>query len=445
MSILGIAPTRTAPLGQRRQIAWKIALLAFTLAVGALSLAPAAARADNPFEAWARHALDPERHYRGPTVVYPEPAPRPATVAWRVCSDRCSLCVHAPEQMPAHYIRAALAALEHAHASLDALGWPLPYPDGGAGGTLQFDVYLSEGTQPWASATVETPIAFSALDAASSHGMIEGTPRGEALEGCALAVLAEAGLIATDPGEGEVERRATAGYAAWVASGALGCGLERQPAAPQLGPLGDEREHVAVLARWLVYVARQHAALATDPVREVWDVARQRSEQRWRPRARPSFWQAFAALLEREGDSLEASAQSFAIARWFEQPAEDDRKPESDRTLPGARNAQRALGVYGSGYLLVERGAAPDATLRAWLRGEPPGRYAFGALRLDQAGRDHGRVTVPTTRASSAYLPVELDPDTRRVLFVTTRIPDRDADGAEPREPLSYRVVLDSR
>lgn len=371
------------------------------------------------------------------------------------------MCVQAPQATHHERVEAALAALESGYEWLQRRAWPLPYPDGGAGDSMDLDVYLDPPAAPKAAAQAEQVLSWTPMDAATVYAVLDVSARGRELEGCALATLLEAALLAHDPAESQPARAATAAFAAWLATGELGCGDSRgeAQAAAAEGPVGASQPRVTMLALWLAHICQRHDGGSGRFLRDVWEVARQHSRSSTALRARPDFWQALQAALQAGGESLDQAAEAFAVARWFWPSRSESALPSlpdgarvpvaariAIRELPKHLSGHAQLGHYGSAYVLVEtRGAAPALGLRAWLQPEEAGRFALTAIRLDAHGADRGRVSAPAREATDAFVPVELTPETDSVLFVVTRLPAPAASPDPDAPPLGYRLIFDTR
>lgn len=420
------------------------AWLFFALLAG---LCASRARADkNPIEAFADY-ITRARPYRGKTVAFPSEV-RPGELSLVDCSAAAALCVHAAAGVPPTRVERALRALESARAFLAGEGWPLPYPDQGGGGP-DFDLYLAPGAARTAGAAADAPFAAgdSELDAASTFALLDAGLPDDAIEPCALSALAQAGLLAHDPAEAHASLAAAALYAQWLYGFALersceGALLESQRA-PELGLFGDDERQITAAALHLVMLSRRHDGGTGRFVRGVFELARQRSDGPNALRVEPSFGSALGAALERAGESLDRSAEEFAIARALA-PVEAGPLP---RLPPAARVPLRAdlrrsslpkhviaadpgLATYGSAYVRVDTaGAAAGQQLDVWLRGEPGARWSLVAVRLDAQGRERSRMQAPPRRLPESFLPVILDPDTHAVLLVVTKLP---REGKQP-------------
>jgi hypothetical protein len=418
---------------------------------------------DNPFEAWARMIAYQPAKYRGPTVAFPSPRSRPWLQGWVLRSERWPLAVHTAPALPRERAERALRALEAAYDWLHAQDWPLPYPDGGLGGSADFDLYLVPGLERSASAAVDAPIAWSTLDATTSYALLDSALPGSALERCAFSALTQAALLGQDPAEVDSVRQASAAFATWLAIGELGCDDMRVDAqrTPQLGPVGDQDEQTTTLALWLAMISQRHDGGDGRFIRELWQIARQHSEQADALHVWPSFWQALGAALDKAGESLDQAAEELAVARYFAAsgaaqgtlprvPLEAEvpvvvapALASLPRHLPAS---EPPLGTYGSAYTRVPtRGARDGTRLEVWLRGEPVVRWSLVAVRLDAQGRELGRVRVPPRRVPESFLPVELTSDTAEVLLVVTELPwQRPDERAEGDDAHYFLLILNA-
>jgi hypothetical protein len=417
----------------------------------------------NPFEAFVQTMTAPAR-YRGPTVPFPPPGPRPLTAGWVLRSSSYPLSVHAPAAAPYIRVERALRALEFAYAWADAHGWPLPFPDAGAGGSADFDLYLAPAATAPAYARLDAPLSYTDLDAATTYAVLDPDVADAALDRCALAALIHAGLLGHDPPEvmRDSALRATAAFAAYQALGELGCDDARaeSQAAPFMGATGSSDEQVTSLALMLVMMSERHDHGSGTFVRGAWELARQHSQSPSEQHVLPTFWQALAAALDRAGESLDQAAEEFALARYTAPRAHDDPSllPLSAAAQVPVRVApayaalprhlpehEPGLGTYGSAYTRIDVSGAPrDSRLQVWLTGDPTTRWSLIAVRFDAGGRELGRVAAPARRVPQSYVPIELTPDTHDVLLTVIALPfalpgdteeEDEADG-------SFRLVL---
>jgi hypothetical protein len=407
-----------------------------------LLLSGRATAQDNPFHALAEH-LTARGPYRGPLVAL-DGAPGVATDATQIrpargevvlCALERPLCVHGTRQDAARAPR-LLAALGRAYDWLLLAGWPLPYPDGGAGGTLEHDLYLVAGTaMPLAAGAVAEQLATATpLDSASSFGLLDRTVSEQALASCALVALAEAGLLARDPAEAPQLRQASAAVAAWIAEGTWGCELDAEQAQrdAHLGLLGGAPAQVAAAAQWLAWLDERHHGGSGGLVRSLWELASQRSEGPSKLHARPTLWEALDRVLDRSGETLDADAEELALQRALAPQALGLAASASvvlagegslDK-LPFAVGSREPLASYGSAYVRVDAPAArADTPLRVWLRADPDARWSLRATRLDEHGESLGTIAAPPRKLPESFLPIELTPDTRALLITVTALP----------------------
>ena len=416
----------------------------------------------NPFEAFVRTMTAPAR-YRGPTAPFPSPVERPSPQGWVLRSERFPLSAHADAGTSLARVTRALRALEFAYEWADAHGWPLPFPDAGAGGSADFDLYLTtKHGAPLASARVEAPLDWTALDASTTYALVDAGVPNAALEPCAVAALVHAGLLAHDPAEAANDGalRATAAFASFQATGELGCDDARVESqrAPFMGAVGSHDEQVTSLAMLLAMLSARHDKGTGAFVRGVWELARQHSASPGALHRTPNFWQALSAALERAGESLDQAVEEFALARYTA-PAHATPLPALPRTAEvPVRDApafallpkhlpehEPGLGTYGSAYTRVNVSDAPrGARLDVWLTGDPTTRWSLVGVRLGADGKELGRVAAPARRVPQSYLPVELTPDTREVLLAVIALPFGlpDETAAEDSAEGSFRLVL---
>jgi hypothetical protein len=450
-------------------------LLALALAF-ASSLSGSSARAEpelstaEAIDALAQFMVEQSQGKR-PTVPYPlELRPKTPLAA---CSIDRPLCVHAR----AGDARALpqLAAFEAAYDWLHAQRFPLPAPDGGLGGTLDIDIYLeprarfegdSSGRET--SGEVDSMLVASALDAASSFARVSDDLPEPRRFACAVEALAEAGIRAGDPSEPRLGTAAVAAFAAYLATGHYGCAdaLDAAQLATEGGLAGEPRDAVTQLALGLVLVARRHDGGEGRFVREVLDLARQKSAAGVGLRSSPTFFQALDRALRNAGESLDAFATDLAVARFFATRGGPGALPSLPSTvgvepvlgpsfaaLPAhmAVHEQR-LGPLGSAYArIATQGAPAGSMLQVWLRSDLGPRLALVAVRLDSNDREIGRISAPSRRVPQSFLPVELGAETASVLLVVTALPDallseRGAP-ADMRalQAHAFRLILDKR
>lgn len=433
----------------------------------AVAAAPAsAARAQaNPFQALAEHLTAPKPGtYRGPTVSWPEIPARPSRGALRARSLRLPLVVHARQGVPTAQVAAALAALERAYHELEARGFPLPLPSMTEDGAAAIDVYLQPTLAAGASAGVglPRPRPLAALDAGEAFGLLDEALAPDELERCALAALAEAGLLGQDPAEPRGALAAAAAVAVWLAYGELGCRPDpvRMQRAARLGPLGEDAGQVDAAALWLASLLQRHDPRGRGLLPGLFAAARQLSAQAPSAlHARPTFWQALDQVLSEAGESLDDAAIELATIRWL-LPARGGTAygvPSEARVqlarevrlaeLPQRVTPEAPLRTYGSAYAVVDtRGAGAGAQLRVWLRAEPGPRWSLVALTLDAEGAELGKLAAPPRTTPESFLPIELDARTARVVLIVTKLPRTRGERAlADDDEHGFELTLDSR
>ncbi|MCG8554949.1 MAG: hypothetical protein MJD61_06620 [Proteobacteria bacterium] len=407
-----------------------------------LSIGAPALRAELPgLRGWAEAVMG-GTGAEGARVPYPSSPTRPHGLGLRLPSQRLPLTVHAPETNRS-LARATklLAALEAGYDLLFAESWPLPLPDGGAGDSLGFDLYLRRAVPGRAGAGLDGPVPWGSLDSASSFGLVDDELDPSWFQACALSALAQAALWGQDPGESAAWRRATSSYLAWRATGNFGCGSETSVRLGQAWRswLGGGGGAGGLLLAMLS--AREDGGDGSF-VRELWQFARQRSAGRSGVRVRPDLWDALDRALSNAGEALEQVLSDFAVARFFSgTPARSLAAPMpclrslateaavalerslQQSHLPTHVSARGPVEVLGSRYTLVALDASePASELRVWLRGELGVRWLLTAVRLDSGYGELGRVSAPPRGTGRSYVPVVLTPDTARVLVVVTNL-----------------------
>jgi hypothetical protein len=191
--------------------------------------------------------------------------------------------------------------------------------------------------------------------------------------------------------------------------------------------------------------ARIAARTSDDFVRDVWDFARQRTPARVTLRGEPDVFRALAKALNARGldvgDVMETLAADQALLAM-----EDGARYRSEQlgsvawaALPEHSRVSAPLAPYESATMRVEtRGATPGEKLRVWCDGEYGVDWSVAAIRLDDAGREIGRVSAPRRTAKRRrYFLVELDRETAEVVLVATNLgsttPDPDLPSTEAR------------
>ncbi len=385
--------------------------------------------------------------WTGPRTPAPEPVPRPREASLAIRSPYALLAVHAGDGVSEGAARQALRALERARARLDALGWPSLAADGDLGGGPGADLYITDALV--AGAHSDGLIPWSYLDRASTFAVLDPRTPSSKIDACVTAAFAEALLMSADPAEARAWRRATASWIAWELTGQFGCddSVTQQQAEPHRSWIGGAAGDGAGGALWLAYLSARHDEDSGRFMRDVWGLARQRTWEGSELRADPDLWSAAETAVEQSGDRLLDNVEELAVLRWFVgrgTPSDGFvASLDSDAMVPTGRQmtrvpskvvAREPLQAFGSAYVAMNRLAWRDASrLRAWLRGEYGARWSFVAVQLDSRDDEIQRISAPHSGSTPrAYLPIELDPRTSKLLFVVTNLSNRLPDADEP-------------
>lgn len=403
------------------------------------------------------------RRWEGARTPAPEPQARP-TADYRLDTPLAPLSVHAEASVPVEKAERVLAILVGAAARLDREGWPSPLLDGGLGGTRGFDLYLSP-TDALADARSDGRMIASYLDAAIAHAVVDPSLEGTDLESAVVSAYAQALLLNLDPAEARTWRRATGAWLAWRATGQMGparaeAQQQQESWRSWVAGAADEGSGGGLL---LAMLSERHDGGTGTFVRDVWQLARQRTWDGHELRAAPDLWQAFDRALSLAGEQLHALIEDLAAARWFLGardrhtlfPSLTGLGPDATvqplftfaaEDMPAHSRASMPIQTFGSAYALVDvRGAPPQSRLRVWLRGEYGVEWALSASRLDGTGRELARVSAPPRRGDRrSYVPVELSGDTTHVMVCVTNLSHRlpDADDPDPNER-AFRLIFD--
>ncbi len=397
--------------------------------------------------------------WTGPRTPPPDRVGRPARASQILRSPYALLAVHADPQVEPLMMRRVLRALEYARARLDAMGWPSPISDGALGGGPELDLYLSGGLP--SDAYFDGLARWSYLDRGSAFAVLSPATPHESVDACVTSIYAEALLLSLDPAEARTWRRATAAWLTWEITGRFGCdeAVSAQQADPFRSWVAGAAGDGAGGALWLAYLSARHDSVPGRFIRDVWGLASQRTWEGQELRAEPDLWSAIDTAVDLSGDHLFDNVEELAVLRWFVGRASSGDSVlaalDEDAEVPIAREmkrlptrviAPRPLQSFGSAYIVMDASAWSDASrLRAWLRGEYGVHWSFVAVQLDADGNEVRRIAAPRTGSTpNAYVPIELDETTRRLLFVVTNLADElpDADEAEVHER-SFELILD--
>ncbi len=398
--------------------------------------------------------------WKGPRVSAPTPADRPAEASIAVVSARAPFAVHAQTGVTLETAEAAGRALELAMGQFAEMGWPGPISDGGLGEGAGFDLYLAR-EPAMTEAYSDDLVPWSYLDRASTFAVVDPLVPAEALDACVTNAYAEAVLLAMDPAEARTWRKATAAWLTWELVGQFGCQslLDVQQSEPHRSWIAGAAGSGAAGAPLLAYLAARHGDGSGKFVREVWELASQRTWEGEALRAEPDLWAAFQTAIELSGDTVHENIEDLAVARYLAgnggHPGvlgaafgKDARVSLSGRIghLPSRVTQTKPLQPYGSGYVLLSLSTEPrPARLKVWLRGEYGVIWSLVVVQLDAQGHELARMSAPhTEREPRAYMPVELLAQTEQVLFVITNLANRlpDADEADIQER-AFQLTVD--
>ncbi|MCS6799306.1 MAG: hypothetical protein NZ898_12420 [Myxococcota bacterium] len=398
-------------------------------------------------------ALEPR--WTGPRVEPPRPEPRPLAVG-AFEGTTAPVAVHFGATVSPERARRALRVLEGVVTQLERGGWPAPPPDGPLGGSPSFDLYITtpssgESNLTWADAHADGPVAWSLLDAVSAWARVDGSVPDALLESCVTDAYAQAMLLALEPAEARVWRRATAAWITGRLTGRWGCEdavVEQQRQSWRgwvSGALGDGSGAGALLESF----ARRADGGSGWIWSEAWQVARQRTWEGDGLRASPDLWAVLRAMFPRPPAELTSLLRQIALDRYVAYPA-GTQPPSYWRTrwerLPAAAPPfEPELERLGTAYARVDvRAAPPGSALRVWLRGERGVRWALGLLRLDDGGRELSRIVAPSLEEPRAYLRAELFDGTAEVVVAVTNFGAGDADADEPdASARSFELIVD--
>ncbi len=456
-------------------------LAALVLALVTSTAAPARAQGEGGEEPigtmidrWAEAMAESlARRWYGPTTEWPAPEPRPEA-AGLIRSIERPVSLHVGPRVSASRADRALAALEMAYDYLADHRWPLPFADGGRGGTPGFDLYLVEG-EPDAVRAVRTSYDVShvheGFDAVVPFARVDDAMVPESrLEGCVVSAFVQASLLGVDPAEANAWRVATGDYVAYLLTGHFGCGEDgvvQQQRESWRTWIGNDEVSGEGGALFLAMLSARTDGLTGDFIRDLWSAAPQRTWEGDRLRAAPDMWQVLNAVMEVGEDPLGRFLEEVAVSRYFAGPA--SRRDNAPLALLAGLPQNAAVPIqgtasfdalprrfephgleiepYGSAYLLVDTSHAPaGSVLRIWLRGELGVGWALAAVRIGEDGAERGRVRAPIRPLNPrSYIPLELSDDqTNHVLVVVTNMGARLVDADDPDDQVrSFRVILD--
>jgi len=435
-------------------------LTALLAAIVILSLAPTThAQLIPGIDEWAESTVaSGKSKWVGQRVPFPDPSPRPASIA-RVRSSLWPLTVHVTQGTSRARAEALLSALESAYALYALTGFTSSFGDGGQGGTADHDVYSMASLASGVDVQIDATEPVSGLDGARAFARVDARVPMANLEACAAQALGEALFMELDPAEAPSVRKSSAAYLAYLATGRMGCDddAERAEDVPYRAALDSEPS--ARGARWLSLLEARENRQTGVFLREMWQFSRQYTWDGAGLRGSPDLFEAIAKAIDLRLEKFEDVAAEVSVAGLLalrEGPiGAEKRDPRVKHLLAEVAwnalpahiaPADPAIEPLGSAYLLVHtKGMQPFERLRVWSRGEYGVRWALTAVQLDVTGETIGRVRIPTRDNPNGFLVVELDPRCDSVLVAITNMSDGvpDADVTTGNDVRSVAFMLD--
>jgi hypothetical protein len=289
-------------------------------------------------------------------------------------------------------------------------------------------------------------------DGARAFALVDARLASAQLEVCATQALLEAFLYELDPAEAPSVRRASAAYAAFLATGTTGCDddWERALDHPQADPFGDPESAAGAL--WLARLSERQDHGTGTFLRAMWEFARQRTWEGQGLRASPDVFECIAEALDLGHEKLEQVAGELSEQRALEAfplgvaPARPPIVKWDALPSQSAAPVDPVIEPLGARYLWVTLGKPrPGERLRVWSKGELGTRWALLVTRLDASGASLGRVSAPPRKNPNSFVAVELDARTTDVLVSVTNVGDGrpDADVATERFDKGVNILVD--
>jgi hypothetical protein len=427
----------------------------------------------------------------GRPIVY---ADRPVlTPDLRTCSSEVPVCVHARTLADAPAARASIDAFERTWATLTgALAVPPPDPDPG---TLRYDVFIADDMTngQLARTDLEARDVRSPVDRARGFTRIDRRLRsGCLLDTLAARSIARASLLRVAPATEEASAIAQSAY---LASLAVPCSVAFSAdeiatfQARSYESIADAHagEQAPVFGRFEVmsrtaasyasgasaFWARIDWAFGRSPgalVTATWALHPTTTGAGGATALWTNIPDTFDVLRTTfkgalfTGSTLRDLFLDFGVARAFFGSADDGLHQPELRTLGDAARiapdwdipwpavsrrlaARTGVAPSGASYLVVHHaGVRPEARLRVETEWEAHALFRWALVKLDRAGRELGRVVIPTTeRATSAQMTLVDLADVDRILLVGVNTGDP-AYGFDPDdevwEPHGWVVTL---
>jgi hypothetical protein len=399
----------------------------------------------------------------GPRVAFPNPESRPASVG-RLDSVLWPLSVRLGPGVSLERARAVLTAGEDVLTLLHVTGWSATFGDGGEGGTLARDLYVTQQATQGAAAYLDATEPLWELDGARAFAVVDARVPENRVDTCTAQALSESLLYELDPAEAESVRRSSAAYLSWLITGDLGCDDEQNGRAeqPTLAALGSDSEGGRG-AEWLVQLGHRQDLNRGTFLRDMWQFARQRTWEGTGLRASPDLIEVIAAALLDRGEQLEniagelADQQGLSWLRAARREATGEKplkrsapKPWTELTwsgLPARLPMAMEVGLLGTQYALltIDKPLQPGDRLRVWSHGEYGARWVLSLLALDGELHVVGRISAPPRKNPNSFATLEMLPGARQVLISITNLVDGipDPDDGAPFQKANVALTVD--
>jgi len=396
---------------------------------------------------------------------------RPSDAEAPACSFRAPVCVHRGSGVGADAARAALAALEVAHARLvRVLGLPPPRADHGAGGSDALDLYLT--ATPGGDLVVGSePDVLGDFDRAAGFCVL-GETGPSLLERAATLCLGESIALGLDPAETPFLRRAFAEHL-WLSTGRVTSldfeSFDTLQAHPELPPAARDRSPLSEAGALLFEYLddRRGFGDAGDLATGLFSVSVGKTAPRsWLWDNWPDVFDVLRRNLDDDPRAIAKLFLDLAVTRAFLGERDDGThlprmewlgafgRPRFDwevtfSSLPRHVAATRAIGPHGSFYLWLGLDRVPDgAELGFQAKWEAPVAFAWSLVRVGAHGEELGRLDAPFIQRGNEVQQNLVDlKDAAGILVVGTNLggtdlkhpfdPDR-----EPFEPHGCTVYL---
>lgn len=438
-----------------------LARVLFVLA-SALVLAPGSPRAQSLVDAAAPHdeslADAGSARWEFGLVTAPpgQPIPldgvRPASMPGRLVAWRAPIAVHGAMGTSVETLNAVCDAAVRA---LDAFerdfGLPQPAPDGVRGGGPELDLYVLPDGPP-VDVQVDALEQSALWDRASAFASVRGDLSPSQLERAVTEAVAHAILLGIDARSPRPWRIA---FAASLAGQVTGLGpddeaiarFQRDPSAALFANRDDASARGAAV--FLDYIVQRYDDGAHGLVRGLaWMPVARTPANAPRLRDEPDVFDVMERLFRSEPGGLEGVLGDFALARGLLGSAGDEIRiaagsdnralaPDLARSvryaeLPVWVTPSTPLDKTGTAYVSIDTRGAREGRINLWFHGVPWRSWVVGAVRLDETGREIGRVPAAAVVHGEWSAALEELTDTARILVAITDLGNRDYDPDVP-------------